>query len=99
MKKNAMSFKFEEPVVDALKEESEKTGKTMTRYISDAITVTGLFSEPAREQLELLSKRAKLPPRRVLEELLLSCRKTSKEGFFENPSNDHASLTVAAGIS
>lgn len=65
--KTLISYKLLDEAVAAVEAEAERTGKTKTAVIEDAILMRRQFGDEAEAAAQFLAKKHKLPLRKVLE--------------------------------
>jgi hypothetical protein len=69
--KKIVNFRLGEEAVDALRKESQRTGKSQTGVIEDLLLWRRLFNEEAEAAMQFIAKKHKLTPRKVAEVALL----------------------------
>lgn len=71
MNKKPVAYRLEPAAIEILEKESERTGKTKTAVIEDALLMRRQFGDEADAAAQFLAKKHKLPVRKVIEYAVL----------------------------
>ncbi len=69
--KKPVAFKFDLDVISALDAEAQRTGKSKTAVVEDAVLLRRQFSDEAEAAIQWLAVAHKLPTRKVVEMCVL----------------------------